>query len=91
MTIKAGFGGQTFIPALLDKVRSVREIAGDPPVLQVDGGVNVETIGACVDAGAQWMVAGSAVFRTDDYSAAHREMLEIARGKSECGNQTAEH
>jgi ribulose-phosphate 3-epimerase len=78
MTIKAGFGGQQFIPDLLGKLDEVRQMAGDRPILQVDGGVNPSTIRCCVEAGAEWLVAGSAVFRSSDYRVAHQELLECA-------------
>jgi len=76
MTIKAGFGGQSFIPGLLDKLREIRQLATTNPILQVDGGVNASTIGACVDAGAEWMVVGSGVFKQENYLQAHRDLLQ---------------
>ena len=76
MTIKAGFGGQSFIPGLLDKLREIRELSTTNPILQVDGGVNASTIGACVDAGAEWMVVGSGVFKQENYLQAHRDLLQ---------------
>ncbi len=76
MTIKAGFGGQKFMPELLNKLHEVREVAGEGPVLQVDGGVNETTIAQCVEAGAKWMVVGSGVFKHDDYQAAHQKLIE---------------
>ena len=76
MTIKAGFGGQSFIPELLEKLQAIRELAGEGPILQVDGGVNVGTISQCVEAGAEWMVVGSGVFKHDDYEEAHRQLLQ---------------
>jgi len=69
MTVEPGFGGQSFMGDMLDKVRQARSIAdradGDVWV-QVDGGVGPETIEACAGAGANVFVAGSAVFRSDD-------------------------
>ncbi len=76
MTIKAGFGGQSFIPGLLDKLREIRELGTNHPILQVDGGVNAGTINACVDAAAEWMVVGSGVFKQEDYAQAHRDLLQ---------------
>ncbi len=84
MTIKAGFGGQRFIPDLLNKLDDVRQIAGVDPVLQVDGGVNAETIQACTGAGAQWLVAGSAIFNSQDYQQTHTRLLELANDGSKC-------
>lgn len=70
MSVNPGFGGQSFIPAQLSKIRALREMIGDRDIeLEVDGGVNPETIGAVVEAGANVVVAGSAVFKGDDYAA----------------------
>ena len=74
MTIKAGFGGQKFIPELLDKLEQIRQIADECPILQVDGGVNETTIGACVAGGAEWMVVGSGIFKKSDYVTAHQDL-----------------
>ena len=64
MTVNPGFGGQTFIRSQLDKVRNIRKMIGDRPIrLEIDGGVNVETAAECVAAGADALVAGSAVFK----------------------------
>ena len=70
MSVNPGFGGQSFIPSQLDKIRRVRKMIGDRPIeLEVDGGVNADTIGDVVAAGADVLVAGSAVFKDDDYAA----------------------
>jgi ribulose-phosphate 3-epimerase len=64
MSVNPGFGGQSFIPSQLKKIRRVREMIGRRPIrLEVDGGVTAETAAAIVDAGANTLVAGSAVFR----------------------------
>lgn len=63
MSVNPGFGGQAFIPEMVEKVRRLREMA-DVPV-EVDGGITVETAPLMVGAGAQVLVAGSAVFRGD--------------------------
>lgn len=64
MTVNPGFGGQAFIPAQLEKIRRVREMIGDRPIdLEVDGGVTPETAPLVVEAGANVLVAGSAVFK----------------------------
>jgi ribulose-phosphate 3-epimerase len=69
MTVNPGFGGQAFIPAMLDKVRRVREMIGSGPIhLEVDGGVAPDTAGACAAAGANVLVAGSAVFKDGAYA-----------------------
>jgi ribulose-phosphate 3-epimerase len=71
MSVNPGFGGQSFIPAQLEKIRRIRRLIGDRPIeLEVDGGVNEETAPAIVDAGADVLVAGTAVFQRSDYAAA---------------------
>ncbi|MDH3400673.1 MAG: ribulose-phosphate 3-epimerase [Chromatiales bacterium] len=72
MSVNPGFGGQSFIPAALDKLREVRKIidaSGKPIRLEIDGGVKVSNIGEIAAAGADTFVAGSAVFGADDYVA----------------------
>ncbi|HCQ66817.1 MAG TPA: ribulose-phosphate 3-epimerase [Rhodobacteraceae bacterium] len=64
MSVNPGFGGQKFIHSSVDKVRQVREMIGDRPIhIQVDGGVDPNTVGPLAAAGADCFVAGSAVFR----------------------------
>lgn len=64
MTVNPGFGGQAFIPAVVDKVRRIRAMIGDRPIdIQVDGGVSPETAPLVAGAGANVLVAGSAVFK----------------------------
>lgn len=73
MSVNPGFGGQSFIPAVLPKVRAIREMideSGYDIDLEVDGGVTAETAPALRDAGADVFVAGSAVFGRGDYGAA---------------------
>jgi ribulose-phosphate 3-epimerase len=68
MTVNPGFGGQAFIPAMVDKIRRIRAMIGTRPIhLEVDGGVTPETAGACAGAGANVLVAGSAVFKAGTY------------------------
>ncbi len=68
MTVEPGFGGQDFIPEMIQKIRDLkRDFPGD---IQVDGGINVETASAAVDAGADVLVAGTAVFGKEDYAEA---------------------
>ena len=70
MTVNPGFGGQSFIPAQLKKMERVKKMIGDRPIeLEVDGGVNPETAKLCRAAGADVLVAGSAVFGAKDYAA----------------------
>jgi ribulose-phosphate 3-epimerase len=69
MTVEPGFGGQPFLDVALPKVRRARELVrdGEHAVwVQVDGGVDEETIGRCAEAGADVFVAGSAVYGSDD-------------------------
>jgi len=71
MSVNPGFGGQSFIPYVLDKVKQVRamiDASGRDVRLQVDGGVKVNNIGAIAGAGADTYVAGSAIFGSDDYA-----------------------
>jgi ribulose-phosphate 3-epimerase len=68
MTVNPGFGGQAFIPAMVDKMRRVRAMIGERPIhLEVDGGIAPATAGACAAAGADVLVAGSAVFQSGRY------------------------
>jgi len=70
MSVNPGFGGQSFIPHVLDKVRQVRELidsTGREIRLEVDGGVKVDNIAEVSAAGADTFVAGSAIFGSDDY------------------------
>ncbi len=68
MTVNPGFGGQSFMPGQLEKIRRIRAMIGERPIeLEVDGGVNAETAPAVIAAGANVLVAGSAVFTGDDY------------------------
>jgi ribulose-phosphate 3-epimerase len=70
MSVNPGFGGQSFIPHVLDKVRKVREMidtSGCEIRLEVDGGVKIDNIAAVAEAGADTFVAGSAIFGSDDY------------------------
>ncbi len=73
MTVNPGFGGQKFIPAMVGKVRDTKAMIGDRPIdIQVDGGVTLDNLKAITDAGANVIVAGSAVFRAGDPALAVR-------------------
>jgi len=73
MTVNPGFGGQSFLPEMLPKIRRIREMCaqrGLDPVIEVDGGENETTARQAAAAGATAIVAGSAIFDTKDYKAA---------------------
>jgi ribulose-phosphate 3-epimerase len=73
MTVNPGFGGQSFLPEMLPKIRRLRAICAERdlhPVIEVDGGENSTTAGTAAAAGATAIVAGSAIFGTRDYAAA---------------------
>jgi len=83
MSVNPGFGGQSFIPTTLDKLRLVKEriiASGRDIRLQVDGGVKADNIGEIAAAGADMFVAGSAIFSKPDYKIAIDEMRsELAK------------
>jgi len=79
MSVNPGFGGQSFIPSSLDKLREVRQridASGRDIRLEIDGGVKVDNIGEIAAAGADMFVAGSAIFGADDYAATIAAMRE---------------
>ncbi|PLX77961.1 MAG: ribulose-phosphate 3-epimerase [Desulfuromonas sp.] len=81
MSVNPGFGGQSFIPAALDKIRALRQridLRGLHTELEVDGGVKVDNIAEVVAAGADVLVAGSAVFNSSDYSATMSALRQAA-------------
>jgi ribulose-phosphate 3-epimerase len=83
MSVNPGFGGQSFIPGALPKIRRVRELidrSGREIRLEVDGGVKIDNIGSIAEAGADTFVAGSAIFETPDYAATIRAMRARIRG-----------
>ena len=86
MSVNPGFGGQRFIPGALDKIRRARALidgTGLPILLEVDGGVKVDNAGAIVAAGADILVAGSAIFEAPgcDYKNTIARMREAAGGR----------
>ena len=83
MTVNPGYGGQKFITSMLDKVKRLRDIideSGLPAVIEVDGGVNLETAHAVAEAGAEILVAGSAVYKADDM----KKVIETMQHADEC-------
>jgi ribulose-phosphate 3-epimerase len=84
MTIKAGFGGQAFLPEMLDKVRTARRhlAAGHLEVrIEVDGGIAEDSIEAAAEAGADAFVAGTAVYGAEDPAEAVRRLRRLAEGR----------
>jgi ribulose-phosphate 3-epimerase len=82
MTVNPGFGGQRFLPEMLPKIRRLRDMCdarGLDPVIEVDGGQNAENAGQAVAAGANAIVAGSAVFGQADYAAAIAALRSACR------------
>ncbi len=78
MTVNPGWGGQSFIEHSLEKVERLRHILGHQVALEVDGGVDPHTAPRCRAAGANLLVAGSAVFGSADPAAAYRAIAEAA-------------
>lgn len=86
MSVNPGFGGQSFIASALDKISAVRAlVAGRPIDIEVDGGVTADNAGSIAKAGANVLVAGSAVFKGGKYKeniAAIRNAAALARGEA---------
>ena len=86
MSVNPGFGGQSFIPAALDKIAAVRAMVGGRDIdIEVDGGVTADNAGQIAAAGANVLVAGSAVFKGGKYKdniAAIRNAAAQARGEA---------
>jgi ribulose-phosphate 3-epimerase len=79
MTVEPGFGGQKFMPDMMNKVRRSKALLGDRPIwIQVDGGISMETIAIAREAGADTFVAGSAVFNSPDPA----EMVKMLRHRA---------
>ncbi len=79
MSVNPGFGGQSFIPAVVDKIRRVKAMVGSRPIdIEVDGGVTPETAPLVAEAGANVLVAGSAVFKGGT-EASYRANIEAIR------------
>src|SRR5689334_17781584 len=86
MSVNPGFGGQAFISAAIDKLRDVRTLIGARPIdIEIDGGITPENTARVVQAGANVLVAGSAVFKGGNYKgniAAIRNAAALARGEA---------
>ncbi|WP_243290238.1 ribulose-phosphate 3-epimerase [Bacillus sp. FJAT-47783] len=79
MTVNPGFGGQAFIPNVLPKIQKVKQMVIDRNLqveIEVDGGVNIETAKQCIEAGANVLVAGSAIYNQAD----RRQAIQAIRG-----------
>ncbi|MBO0959157.1 ribulose-phosphate 3-epimerase [Neobacillus sp. MM2021_6] len=79
MSVNPGFGGQKFIPEVLPKIRKVKDMADQEGLvieIEIDGGVNPETAKQCIEAGANVLVAGSAIYNQPDYETA----ISLIRG-----------
>lgn len=82
MSVNPGFGGQRFIPSIVDKIAKVRELLDrvhSPALLEVDGGIKVDNVGLVVEAGADVLVAGSAIFSSSDYAHTIKAMREAGQ------------
>ncbi|MGH9659139.1 MAG: ribulose-phosphate 3-epimerase [Bryobacteraceae bacterium] len=82
MSVNPGFGGQTFLPRALDKVRQLdrrRQQLRLALPIEIDGGITTENLAEAVRAGCDWIVTGSSVFHTSDPAATIAEMRKIAR------------
>ncbi|MSX02760.1 MAG: ribulose-phosphate 3-epimerase [Actinobacteria bacterium] len=78
MTVNPGWGGQRFIADSIEKITRLRAIVGPDVVIEVDGGVDTKTAGLCVAAGANRLVAGSAIFGQKDPAGAFHDILNAA-------------
>ena len=78
MSVQAGFGGQSFIPASVERLRQARQMISDDTILSVDGGIGLKTIAACAEAGTNLFVVGSAIFDQSDYSVVVEELTRLA-------------
>lgn len=78
MSVQAGFGGQSFIPASIEKLQAARAMISAEMILSVDGGIGPKTIAGCAAAGTDLFVVGSAIFDQSDYSCAVEELGRLA-------------
>jgi ribulose-phosphate 3-epimerase len=82
MSVNPGFGGQQFIPHALTKIRELagrRKARGLQFPIEIDGGVNTQNLGKIIEAGVEWVVAGSSIFHTVNPPSTFEEMCRIAR------------
>ncbi|MBC7817018.1 MAG: ribulose-phosphate 3-epimerase [Planctomycetaceae bacterium] len=78
MSVQAGFGGQSFIPASVEKLRQARQMISADTILSVDGGIGPKTIAGCAQAGTDLFVVGSAIFDQSDYAVAVEDLTRLA-------------
>lgn len=78
MSVPAGFGGQKFHPDVLDSVRVLRKLARPDALIEIDGGIDVDTIGPAAEAGVNLFVAGTGVFHAEDYGDQMNRLKEAA-------------
>lgn len=78
MSVQAGFGGQSFIPTSIEKLREARQMISSETILSVDGGIGTKTIASCAAVGTDLFVAGSAIFDQSDYVRAVDELGRLA-------------
>jgi ribulose-phosphate 3-epimerase len=87
MTVNPGFGGQAFIATMIEKIRCVRAMIGERPIdLEVDGGIGPQNAAAVVEAGANVLVAGSAIFKGGSIDA-YRKEIEAMRAAASAGRR----
>ena len=78
MSVNPGFGGQSFINSSLDKIKNVKELISSKPInIQVDGGVNNEIAPKVIKAGANVLVAGSAIFSGSDFKSYKQNIASL--------------
>ena len=91
MTVNPGFGGQAFIPAVLEKVRRVKALVGDRPIeIEVDGGISVETAPLVAAAGANVLVAGSHIFKGVNEKSYRKNIEDIRRAAEEAAKSSSD-
>ncbi len=78
MSVQAGFGGQSFIPTSIEKLKQARQMISSETILSVDGGIGTKTIAGCAAVGTDLFVAGSAIFDQSDYRVAVEELTRLA-------------
>jgi ribulose-phosphate 3-epimerase len=81
MSVMAGFGGQQFEAAALEKLGRLRALAAPDVLLSVDGGIHLDTIGRCAAAGADLFVTGTALFSQDDYGQFLTQLTDLAESQ----------